>query len=41
MADRINIAVSAEGLYKDRGSKFLAFAEHITDEESAKKRIAW
>lgn len=41
MADRINITVSAEGLYKDRGSKFLAFAEPICDEESAKKRIAW
>ena len=27
----------AEGIYKDRGSKFLAFAEPITDEE----RIAW
>ena len=41
MADRINITVSAEGIYKDRGSKFLAFAEPICDEESAKKRIAW
>ena len=37
MADRINITVSAEGIYKDRGSKFLAFAEPICDEESAKK----
>ena len=41
MAERINITVSAEGIYKDRGSKFLAFAEPICDEESAKKRIAW
>lgn len=41
MAGRINITVSAEGIYKDRGSKFLAFAEPISDEESAKKRIAW
>ncbi len=30
-----------EGVYKDRGSKFLAFAEPITDEEEAKERIAW
>ena len=41
MAGRINITASAEGIYKDRGSKFLAFAEPICDEESAKKRIAW
>ncbi len=41
MAGRINITASAEGIYKDRGSKFLAFAEPISDEESAKKRIAW
>ena len=41
MAERINITVSAEGIYKDRGSKFLAFAEPISDEEQAKKRIAW
>ena len=41
MAERINITASAEGIYKDRGSKFLAFAEPICDEESAKKRIAW
>ncbi len=30
-----------EGLYKDRGSKFLAFAEPVADEEQAKQRIAW
>ena len=41
MAGRINITVSAEGIYKDRGSKFLAFAEPISDEESPKKRLAW
>ncbi len=33
--------MAAEGLYKDRGSKFLAFAEHIADENEAKSRIAW
>ncbi len=31
----------AEGIYKDRGSKFLAFAEPIENEEQAKERIAW
>ena len=31
----------AQGIYKDRGSKFIAFAEPITDEEQAKARIAW
>lgn len=30
-----------EGLYKDRGSKFLSFAEPIGSEEEAKARIAW
>lgn len=30
-----------EGLYKDRGSKFLSFAEPIGSEEEAKVRIAW
>ena len=30
-----------EGIYKDRGSKFLGFAEAIQDEEQAKARIAW
>ena len=41
MTERTNITTSAEGIYKDRGSKFLAFAEPIKDEEEAKKRIAW
>ena len=31
----------AEGIYKDRGSKFLGFAETIANEEEAKTRIAW
>ena len=35
------IAGLAKGIFKDRGSKFLAFAEPITDEEHAKQRIAW
>lgn len=30
-----------EGIYKDRGSKFLGFAEPIQDEAEAKARIAW
>ena len=30
----------AKGIYKDRGSKFLAFAEPIANEEEAKTRIA-
>ena len=30
-----------EGIYKDRGSRFLAFAEPIADEEQAKARVAW
>ena len=29
------------GIYKDRGSKFLSFAEPVTSEEEAKERIAW
>ena len=29
----------AKGIYKDRGSKFLAFAEPIANEEEAKTRI--
>ena len=31
----------AQGKYKDRGSKFLAFAEPITNEDEAKTRITW
>ena len=31
----------AKGIFKDRGSKFLAFAEPIANEDEAKARIAW
>ena len=31
----------AQGLYKERGSKFISFAEPINDEDEAKARIAW
>ena len=31
----------AKGIYKDRGSKCLAFAEPIANEDEAKTRIAW
>ena len=31
----------SKGVYKDRGSKFYAFAEPSEDEEQAKARIAW
>lgn len=34
------IVALSTGLYKDRGSKFLSFAEPIADEEQAKQRIA-
>ena len=33
--------MASEGIYKDRGSKFLAFAEPIANEEEAKTRVAW
>lgn len=33
------IVALSTGLYKDRGSKFLSFAEPIADEEQAKQRI--
>lgn len=33
--------MTGQGIYKDRGSKFLAFAETIHDEDEAKNRIAW
>lgn len=33
--------MTAEGIYKDRGSKFLSFAEPIIDEQAAKERIGW
>lgn len=37
----MTIAQPTQGIYKDRGSKFLAFAEPIVNEEEAKTRIAW
>ena len=39
--DKHTIAGLAKGIFKDRGSKFLAFAEPIADEDEAKVRIAW
>lgn len=33
------IAVAGEGLFKDKGSKFLAFAFFVEDEEAVKNRI--
>lgn len=41
MDKKPTIAALSTGIYKDRGSKFLAFAEPIADEEQAKQRIAW
>ena len=40
-SQEIRDLVAAEGVYKDRGSKFLGFAEPIKDEEEAKTRVAW
>lgn len=31
----------AEGIYKDKGSRFLSFVERIANEEEAKVRVAW
>ena len=39
--DKHTIAGLTKGIFKDRGSKFLAFAEPIADEDEAKVRIAW
>jgi len=39
--NKLHITSTLSGIYKDRGSKFLSFAEPITDEEQAKARIAW
>lgn len=39
--DRTPIAHSSQGVFKDRGSRFLAFAEPITSEDHAKQRIQW
>lgn len=41
MPERKQWTNNTEGVYKDRGSKFLSFAEPIRDEEQAKSRIAW
>ena len=41
MADRIPFTTPSKGIFKDRGSKFLSFAEPIKDEEQAKERIKW
>ena len=41
MAERIPFTTPAKGIFKDRGSKFLSFAEPIKDEEHAKERIKW
>ena len=32
---------TGKSIYKDRGSKFLGFAESIETEDEAKERIAW
>lgn len=34
------IANKAEGLYKDKGSRFLAFAEPVSSEDEAKEKLA-
>ena len=41
MSDKKHITELSKGIFKDRGSKFLSFAEPITDEEQAKERIKW
>lgn len=42
MADSYKtIAAPAEGLYKDKGSKFLAFAEPVSDIEEVKARLEY
>lgn len=40
MAERKKITQKAEGIYKDRGSKFLSFVEPIQDEEEAKRIVS-
>ena len=37
----VTIAAKAEGLYKDKGSRFLAFAEPVRTEEEAKERLVF
>lgn len=41
MPERTKITHSVEGIYKDKGSKFISFVEPIESEEQAKARIAW
>jgi uncharacterized YigZ family protein len=41
MAERIAFTTATKGIFKDRGSKFLSFAEPIKDEDHAKERIKW
>ena len=37
----LTIGAKAEGLYKDKGSRFLAFAEPVCTEDEAKQRLAF
>ena len=37
----LTIEAKAEGLYKDKGSRFLAFAEPVCTEDEAKQRLAF
>ena len=42
MADKyLSIKQPANGIYKDKGSRFLAFAEPVATEEEIKQRLAW
>lgn len=42
MADKyLTISDTSSGIYKDKGSKFLAFAEPVNSEEEIQQRIAW
>mgnify|MGYP002517441601 FL=1 len=41
MSDKKHITELSKGIFKDRGSKFLSFAEPIKDEDHAKERIKW
>lgn len=36
----VTITSACEALYKDKGSKFIAFAFHIADEDEAKERLS-
>ena len=40
-SERVQLTKAGSGIFKDRGSKFLGFAEPIKDEDEAKTRIAW